>query len=459
MKKFLGLALLACLTAHAELPPRPPEIQARPDYQKLKTYRTYYAIKSYSGPKHNFAAWYRVGKYVEMLKMNIATPEQASKEWIGVRGPVLAVLHPNFPEKFPYEPVPAGLEHLTAAIEKRVVGEKPEAKDFVFRWIGEYRNFSLEEFIPVTNGPDVFERSAKRGVYDLRMPVNSNKIESDFGQNGSGTTSLCRWWAGNNCAEDPIFLDFSMPQALEGTSPIASEFYDTYRKDRSPAYEPVMAQLGNLIARVGPLFEAGKLKTALPRVLARQGNSVLPPGFEQWIEYSFDFYAYPKRDPETHRSVDGQQLVEVENSLRLHLPTLIRSGFRKTYNVKEIGLRADLDFNWKRGTVIWDLETYTGEKKRLEFKIEAKTLLQERGRYAAGYNINLKTADHREYMPDFDGGPAFSGIRLHFRNDLWSAVVKNADEVHGATVTCQNSGCRHRRVLFPRLRNWIQGRR
>lgn len=409
--KFIFIAAVS-LMAYAE---GAPPVAPSPEYAQLKTYRTYYGLSRYQGVRHNFRVWFRHGpdRYVHSGRVNADTPAHADQIQDLGGGFVLAVGNTEFPQTYPDQPVPAGLEALTQALEKRIQVLRPGASEFVFRWMGRYRNFTVEEIIPVSDEADIYKRFASMGSYSLKAAENSDIIETDFGSNGSGISFMC-WKGYRDCNKPPAFLDFAMPVALEGTSVLASEYY--YKKDRDPAYAQVYADLSQAILKAGPEFEAGTYQSALPALLARQGNSLLPVGLEASVRWRFSVYGYKAR-----------QTIDEEIELSHNLKDLFTNGFRKTYtfpSLDNVTVKVELDLKNQRAE--FEVANSKGDKGSVTYSLDTTKVIRDGAAVAAAYAIECKQTSAGDSMIDLPGTAKFRGFRFYAEPRLATSLVKRS---------------------------------
>lgn len=319
---------------------------ADPVFPRLKAYRTYLHIEKVDRFAQRFTAWFinqdynRVEVGVNSVEeVEKLTDEQLQGSWGGFAIPPGQI-----------DPIPDEMKPIADALAARLKLAYPELTELKIGYDGKKRAISVEELTPFTANRDASETFVRRSNVTYFQAVDAQDLEPAGIQMYGGLGILCHESFPQDCDASPSFVDFTMPPALEGTSLLRS------RLDESvPAYGPAWKDFCHIAIATADALENGTYQNPIETVLARQGDTVLPPTFAQHLEYTLNGYA---------RAEDFQNQVEDRHTFQIPLQEAVEGTVRRIWTSPETGLEYSLAVSFAdRRLTLW-VKTPGGQQGR-----------------------------------------------------------------------------------------------
>lgn len=254
----------------APAPPPP----AHPDFERLRAYRNYYSIARVGEYEHHFAVWFGC---VEPSVVNYAiSPEGVIRRAGGYWGG-LAVRDG--------EPAPIPDDQLghKRAILARHAEEYDGESSVKIAYLGSYREVVVSELVPMSAPGDPYARMVGHATATLRASADLTTLSGHADMQGGATRMCWRDIRYRDCTEQ-AWIDFAPRD--EGTAQLPSLV-----SDRSPLAPDERARFQSAVLAAARRHAAGEPKSPLDPILARQGDTLLPPGLNRPLEVGFTLYA------------------------------------------------------------------------------------------------------------------------------------------------------------------------
>lgn len=338
MKSLIPVLILATLASTA--------LATDPIYPRLKAYRTYFHLDKVDRFAHRFTAWFINVDYTR-VEVGVNSIEEIEKlEEDDLRGSWGAFGIP--PGEIPQ--VPDEMKPMAAALESRIRQIYPDHTQFKIAYDGLKRAISVEELTPMTAHRDPGDTYVRRSNVTYFQGQDSQVLEPAGIQMYGGLAILCSEHFPDECASLPCFVDFTMPAALEGTSLLRSRL-----DPAAPAYGPAWEEFSRQAIAAADALENGSYQNPIEAVLARQGDTVLPPAMGQTLEYSINAYG---------RTEEFQDQVDERHAFRIPLEQAVEGTVRQAWTSPETGLEYSVavSFNERRLT-LW-VKTPGGQQAR-----------------------------------------------------------------------------------------------
>jgi hypothetical protein len=248
-------------------------------YGRLKAFRAYYSVSHMDQVAHRFTVWYHHNEWC-MLHIAGNTVEEMNNlsehDLSPAFGPwACPPAHPR--------PVPEELKPLAVAMLARIKAVHPEGNQFKVGYSGHFWQARIAEVVPLA--PPGAENRLARGMECLlKISAENTILEQSFSTGGTGL--LAHVTIPDDPSKCPLFIDFSLPAELEGTSPIYARYYDP----QTP-YVEVYQRLVTQAMKTLISLKAGTYVNPIEGLLAGQGDSLLPPAYDSSLLYNLDMYA------------------------------------------------------------------------------------------------------------------------------------------------------------------------
>lgn len=394
-----------------------PVYKADPIYSKLKSFRTYFAVESYKGPRHSFLIWFKDDRGTGLrARMNVDTEKEALEAKVegesGDDGYLVGSY--NVPKDLPYSEVPKNLTGLAQAIEKRLRTLVAGSSDFVIRYRGRYSSFDLAEIIPLEDSSDAMDRRGHRTLYRVMLAEKGSHLEEDWGRSEGHAFKLCD--PGRpDCEQMPEFISYSLPKEIESTSLLGSRF--SFAADATKEYKDAFKNFEKEVVKTLAAKDAKKYSNPISKILAAQGRSVLPAGFNQRLNLFLTCEGYTK-----------SKFVRRYLNVQVTANELMTKGFRKSYPVPELGITAEVKVHASKWLEV--IVQQNGNKKTesmiLSFAPSPLDVVTETGNHAIKRSLDLTFAGVKSAQGELlikSTVPGFDSFRVTSSQSLDAAKV------------------------------------
>lgn len=330
-----------------------------PDLGKLKLYRTYYHVQLESPTAHQFEVWYQSGEGAEDFRewnvFHVAASESSDTSQIKhtdyLSTHQIFVGFPAPPEKF--TPVPQQLGKLEEGIRKAVMRNHADlgVKKIQVHYHGSAARVLAYELIPI--GAHMAIQGFRFCFADLQKGTYR---ESGSGMNGIGLLALKS--ATEVPVTDPIWIDFVLPEAIQGSSLFSVES----APELGPVYRNSEKELmKRLLATAGAIERGEALDSSVGRVLRKQGGTLLPLGIRQYLEFNIDLYG---------------RTADFHDQLSRHFSILIPAS-EKPFTLEkkdtETGIKCVVTGNLEEGRLSLEVQGPDGTTRRTDLVSDSAT--------------------------------------------------------------------------------------
>jgi hypothetical protein len=264
--------------------------EINPIYSRLKTLRTYYSVGSVDKLAHRFSIWYSniepslaqvAGNTVE--DMQALTEKDLHISWGAFGIPPSEI-----------QPVPPALKAVADAAVARLKELQPNASEIQIGYYGKFRQVHINEMTPIDRAGGPADKRIARKV-ELSAKLSEEGTITGLYGFSSGGYGLMAWdWENvHPFAKLPQYVNYALPANLEGTSPLYAHHFH-HKGDYEEAYEKVIAEVLKTVAAI----DAGTYKNPIEELLAAQGESLLPAGFDAHLKYEVRTYARAANFPD-----------------------------------------------------------------------------------------------------------------------------------------------------------------
>lgn len=265
---------------------------AHPDFERLLAFRNYYSIGDVTEYEHHFAVSFRcVEGVIEYLAIS---PSGAIRRTGGMWGPL--PMKDGEPAPIPAEQ----LDNKRAILARHAAAYDGESGVKIW-YLGSYREVHVTELVPESAPGDPYRRMVTQATVVLRAGPDLTTVSGIAEMSSLGETRLC--WRDihvRDCTEQ-AWVDFTpttigaaqLPSLVSAASPVAAE---------------ERARFQAAVLEAARRRAAGQPTASLDEIVARQGDTLLPPGLSRSFQVEFKLYARPT-DPARPQQTEDSSLV------------------------------------------------------------------------------------------------------------------------------------------------------
>jgi hypothetical protein len=339
-----SLVLLLGLVASASA-------QVNPIYARLKAYRTYFDVTATTPMAQRFKVWFIDKDYCfcsiagnTVQEMENLTEHDLHLWWGGFSLPPSSV-----------EPVPAPLKPLADAMLARVKVLHPDGKNFLVSYAGEFRTVSIREMTPLAREGDPGKRLSHNGNANFAIKRDGT-VAGTEGMTGIGTGLVAHPAFPDESTKLPHFVDFRLPPELESYSLVAGYLYHLGGASAAAWNQMIAAAL-----KTAKAIEEGTYKNPIEELLAQQGSTVLPEGFDAQLTVEVDSYA---------RHADFQHQQHASARLLFSTRAVLAGPVTQTFRAEKLGLTYRVTLDLKRLIVSFNIKNSAGDEKSAAYELK-----------------------------------------------------------------------------------------
>lgn len=308
------------------VPSKSPPAPAHPDYERLLAYRNYYRLERVTPFAHRFAVWFSCIE--QSVDYYAVSPEGVVSQSGGAWGGL--AVRDGKPAEVP-EALRGAAKLVRDAHDARYEHESGERVEY----IGSYREVEVTELVPQSGPGDPYTRMVGHTSVTLRANESLTWVDG-FARAEGGETRMC-WRDLLVLGCGPAYwIDFA-PNTGGGVGQLPALV-----KAGSPQPSAERVRFTDAALAAARAYLAKEPSPSLESILARQGSSVLPPGFTTPLNVGFTIYARV-----ADAGVPDGSHKQQEAALKLAIPTLelLRGGARATGTVviAGVGITAVVD--------------------------------------------------------------------------------------------------------------------
>lgn len=396
LRPLLLLGLAAAVQAADTAAPHP-------IWQRLKSYRNYYAVTGSTPVAHRFSAWFLhiEPSFLQVGANTIEEIDQLEEDdftggWGGIGLPP-----PSVP------PVPAPVAPLAEALEAKLRKLYPELSRLQIRYEGRRRRIRLAEICRTSVAAPVERALARNSELTVEHEEGSTELVFTGINFFGGIGRLIPH--GDEAMRMPHFVDYVTPPALEGSSLAGATLLEL----DDPAHAAAWADASARIVATADALAAGDYENPIEAVLAAQGESTLPPAFDGYLTYDVTAYA---------RAEDFGEQVGVHPEFRFRLREAAAGPVTASRDFPELGLKLAVTLHLDQQEIDLEARAHDGTTVRASYPLRGR--LVRDGERVALEGAWLEVGDEDTDL-DFElPAPApFTGLDVYPDSSAYGAGV------------------------------------
>lgn len=348
---------------------------------KLKTYRTYYILNSLGHFTHTFDVWFDNDEGI-YCQFSANQPSDVSS--LGSRSYSCGSGFYGVRPKGKVPVVPKKFTSIEVELKKIILRDYPKAKNFLFSYSGEYRQADLVEVTPLSIG-HADERLYASAWFGLKFFRDGHtELTPASGEFGLGR-GFGLWCSRETrpCEGQRAFVNYVLPPELEGSSPVDVRTFDKERKFSQ--YVKIWDELVESIRQTIESFDNGSYSNPIFDILNAQGDTVLPPQFNQYLKFSLSLFFY---NEEVGSELRGAQ--EFSRDVYISTKDILNQG-SFNLDIETGNLGAKIHMELKKGkTLAVTVISPSGAKGSKDYAIDVwdKRVIRDGGNVAvAGVSV------------------------------------------------------------------------
>lgn len=237
-----------------------------PDFKQYKAFRTYVKIDKYTPVKDVF--WLDF-----MARYSVTTTIAADTLQEVPNAPQFVTPAIRAGDPVPGIEIPADKLAVAEALKQKIFASHHniDLNSVRMRYLGRFHHIDVSETVP-------FETYSSTHPVSLHQQRHYFRVSEDLrslvrrSPSYRGVSNFCHQ-SQTDCVEQPLLIDFVMPERIEGTLPIAAHFeHASTNAAYVTAFENLQQQIFNTVSSL----YVGNYSSPLAHILERQGDSLLP---------------------------------------------------------------------------------------------------------------------------------------------------------------------------------------